>query len=78
MELKEKIRLLSEQHAFDIRKLTRIGDSLGLLVPRTWVDLHCIEIDGEYYFRLKVAEGKLIFSAIDPDDIEAVTIKEKK
>lgn len=78
MELKEKIKILSQQRAFGINKLTKVGDSYFLRIPRNWIHMHCAEIDGDYYFRLEVDGGTLKFSSIELDDVEAVTIKEKQ
>lgn len=78
MQVKDKIRILAEQKIFGMRKLVKFGNSYGINLPRTWVNMNCIEIDGNYYLKLEVENNKLIFSPIDPSDIEGVVVKKKE
>lgn len=78
MNIEEKIKRMAEQRILDVRKLTKVGDSYFLRIPKSWITWHCVEIEGDYYFRLEVDGDRLIFSPINLDDIEAVSIKEKK
>ena len=77
MDLHKKIEILSKQQAFGMRKLTKVGNSFALLVPKSWLDFNCTEIDGEYYFTLQVEGNQLIFSPVDLEVVDAVTIREK-
>jgi antitoxin component of MazEF toxin-antitoxin module len=77
MELAEKIKILGEQHAFGVNKLTKIGNSYAIILPKVWVQMHCVDIDGGYYLRLEVEDNQLIFSPIELEDVEAIVIKEK-
>lgn len=78
MELEQKLKLLAEQNIFGINKLIKLGGSYALILPRTWVDIHCISIDDAFYVKLQVIDGKLVFSSIAPRDIADIVIKEKK
>ena len=73
-----KIRFLAEEKLFGIRKLIPIGGSYGLVIPKMWVVMNCVEIDGDYYLKLQVNGDELIFSPISSDDIRKVSIREKK
>ena len=77
MELREKIQFLAKEKIFDIKKLVNFGDSYAVILPKNWVELHGVGIDGNYYVTLKVENSNLIFSPIDETDIKAVTVKEK-
>ena len=78
MQIEEKIKILAEQRALGIRRLLRLGNSYAITLPKIWVELHCIEIDGVYYVKIEVQEGELFFSTISPEDIEGIVVKEKK
>ena len=77
MELGEKIQFLAKEKIFGIKKLVNFGYSYAVILPKNWVELHGVEIDGNYYVTLKVENSNLIFSPIDETDIKAVTVKEK-
>lgn len=74
----ELIKELARQQAFGVKKLTRLGNSFGIIVPRTWVKFNCAKIDGEYYFKLNVEGGNLTLKAITPEDLENIKVREKK
>jgi len=77
-ETKERvIRELARQQAFGVKKLTALGGSYALIIPPTWVRFHCVEIDGDYYFKMGVEGDTLILKAISDGDLEGITIKEK-
>lgn len=78
MELEEKIKYLSKEKLLGIRKLTPIGGSYSFTIPRLWVTMHCTEIEGDYYVKLRVIEDELIFSPIDPSEVENITIRRKE
>lgn len=78
MNIAQKIKLLADQKALGIHKLHKLGNSYAITVPKMWVELHYIEINGEYYVRLEADEGRLHFSSIDLGYIESVVIKEKR
>ena len=73
-----KIKLLAEEKAFGIRKLTKVGDSFALILPKFWVQWYCTEIDGNYYLKLQVIDNELVFSPITSDDVKDIRIKEKQ
>ena len=80
MRLKQKIEILAESKVLGITKLTRFGTSYGVVVPRLWLEMHAIALDGDYYLSLAVSDenATLTFRPLDPKDIEAVIVKEKK
>jgi hypothetical protein len=80
MELtkKELIRQLAQDQVFGVKKLARIGNSFGIVVPMTWVKFNCTEIDGDYYFKLNVEGGSLILRAITNEDLENITVRPKE
>jgi len=80
MELEQKIKIMAESKMFGITKLIRFGSSYGIVVPRLWLEMHATAIDGDYYVSLDVSDenATLAFRPINPEDIEAVSIKEKK
>jgi len=77
-ETKERIIIeLAKQQAFGVRKLTALGGSYALIIPPTWVRFHCVEIDGDYYFKMGVDGDTLILKAISDEDLEGINMKEK-
>lgn len=81
MELKEKeklIKILAQQQAFGIKKLISIGGSFAVVIPMTWIKYHCVEIDGDNYFKLNVEGDTLILKGINDDDLEGITLKKKE
>ena len=78
MELEEKLKKLAEHHIFGIRKLTRIGTSYGMIIPRPWILVNCVEVKGHYYFKLEVEGDKLIFTPLTLEDIDSINFKEKE
>ena len=44
---KDKIKTLASQNVLGIKKFVRIGDSFGIIIPRLWLEMNAIEIDGE-------------------------------
>jgi len=77
MEIEEKIKLLAKMRAFGVKKLIKLGDSYACLIPRSWVEFNGIEIDNGYYVTLCVEGNKLIFSLIDTENLEEITVKER-
>lgn len=77
MDTAEKIRALAKIRAFGVKKLIKFGDSYAITLPKSWVELNGIEIDGDYYVSLNVENTKLIFSLIDAEAIEEIAVKEK-
>ena len=75
MEIDEKIKKLGRSHSFGIRKLIIVGNSYAITLPKFWVDMYCTRIDGEYYLKLKVIGGDLLFGAIKPEDVEHIRMK---
>jgi len=78
MELEQKIKILAESRMFGISKLVHLGGSYALILPKRWVEVNMTDIDGDYYCGVEVVDDTLVFRPIDPNDLEAVTIKEKK
>lgn len=78
IEKESLIRELARQQAFGVKKLTPLGGSYALLIPPTWVRFHCVEIDGDYYFKMGVEGDTLILKAITATDLEGVTLKKKE
>lgn len=78
MELKKKIEWMSRHHIFGVKKLTKVGDAFYLNIPKAWILVNCIEIDGAYYFKLEVEGNQLIFSPISLEDLEGRIVKETK
>ncbi|HEY41518.1 MAG TPA: hypothetical protein G4O18_06625 [Dehalococcoidia bacterium] len=79
MKIEDKLKVLAERpEIFGITKLIKIGGSYAIIVPKLWLEFNGVEVDGEYYCRLEVANSQLVFSPIAPEDIESVVIREKK
>lgn len=78
MESVEKIKLLAKEKAFGIRRATRIGDSYGVLVPKFWLEMHSVLLDGDYYFQMQVEDGKLIISPLNLKDVENIAMEGEK
>lgn len=78
MNVEKKIQILAESNLSAITKLIRIGGSYGVTLPKIWVDLNMIEIEGEYYCGMEIAGNNIVFRPIEPNDYEAVTIREKE
>lgn len=78
MEFNEKVRLLAKERFFGIKKLVDFGNSYAVILPMNWVKLHGLEIDGEYYVTLRVEDSQLIFSPISEEEVEEITVKEKR
>ena len=77
MKTEEKIKALAKIRAFGVKKLVRLGDSYALVLPKSWVELNGIEIDGNFFVSLNVEGIKLVFSLIDLEGLEEVKVKEK-
>jgi hypothetical protein len=80
MQIEEKqriIRELAKQQAFGVKKAFNFGHSYGVIIPMTWIKFHCTSIDGEYYFKFGIEDGRLIISPITDNDLEGVVLKKK-
>lgn len=77
MENTEKIKLLAKDSLFGVKKLQRIGGSFAVLLPREWVEWSCVEIDGDYYCKMDIADRSLLLSMIAETDLENLDIKGK-
>lgn len=76
-EKQELIKALAQQQAFGVKKGINIGGSLAVVIPMTWVKFHCVEIDGDFYFKLNVEDDTLILKGINDEDLEGITLKKK-
>lgn len=77
LEKQAIIKELAKQQAFGVKKLVSLGGSYAVVIPMTWIKFHCVEIDGDYYFRLGVEGDTLVLKAIADEDLENVSIKKK-
>ena len=77
IEKRQLIKELAKQQAFGVKKLVSLGGSYAVIIPMTWIKWHCVEIDGDYYFKLDVDNDTLILKGIADEDLEGVTLKRK-
>jgi hypothetical protein len=69
MNIEEKIKQLSLKSIYGVKKATKLGDSYGLILPMPWIKWKCTQIDGEYYFILKMHGDSVICHPITEADL---------
>ena len=77
MTLEQKIKLMAESKRFSVTRLTHIGGSHGIILPKSWVESNIIKIDDSYYLTLEVVNNTLVFSPLQPDFLDSVRIRLK-
>lgn len=78
----EQLKALESLGICGLYELKKVGGSYALFLPKTWVDLFCLEVDGTYWVQIAVGnDGTITFERPDmkklEEDFKYVKVKEQ-
>lgn len=67
----EQLRILETLGLAGLYELKKVGGSYALFLPKVWVDLFCLEVDGSYWVQLTIGnDGTITFERPNMEKLE--------
>lgn len=77
LEIEQKVKVLS-QLGFGIRKVSRLGNSYAIIVPKEWVEYFCLRTDDAYWVQMSIDEDNTLrISPLTEADLKAIRVRKK-
>ena len=70
--LEAKLKILADLGLFGLRRLSKWGNSFGLVVPKDWLNLECLLIGETYWVTLEQQGTAIVVHPVTEKELQEI------